>query len=198
VSTLLIRGYATGQRIYAAVVFAAAGGFFTWLYETNRTGKGSWFGLVMIAGCFWVSAYWIFLPKVLGVLTPRGLDYRNEDLGLLFWYPWFHLDWERVTEIQNYEITDKGGPALMTIVRATDADQPGKVHTYRISSANMDYYRFLDYLKTAVDPAALAQGSLPLDPMQLRRQLHGDQLRKLGGLGLAIIALLILTYLLRG
>jgi hypothetical protein len=198
VRTLLIRGYPTGQRIYAACAFGAFGMFFTWLYWTNRAGKDSWFGLIMIVVSFWLAAYWVFLPTVLGVLTPRGLDYRNEDLGLLFWYPWYHIDWDGVMEIRNYEMTGKGSPAMVTVLRATDANRPGKVRTYRISSGNTDYYRFLAYLREVVDPAKLAQGSLPLDPVLLRRQLQADQLRKLGGLGIAVAALVILAYLLRG
>jgi hypothetical protein len=193
-----IRGYPKWQRIYAACVFGAGGIFFIWLYWTNPTSKNNWIAIVMIAACFWLTAYCIRLPRVLGVLTPEGMDYINEDLGLLFYYPWFHIDWSQVTDIQNFEQSGKGGPCMVTILRARDTKRPGKMHSFRINSTNMDYYRFLAYVKAVVDPAVVERNSLPLDPALLRKKLLGDQKHKLAALFLTILILILFAYLILG
>jgi hypothetical protein len=197
VETLEIRGYPKWQRIYAACVFGTAGIFFLWLYWNNRSSEGSWFGLLMIALCFWVATYWIRLPKVLGVLKPEGMDYIDQDLALLFYYPWLHIDWDQITGIRTFEQSGKGGPVMVTILHAGDAKDPEKTHSFRISSANMDYYRFLAYLRAVADPATLEKNSLPLDPAELRQKLGRDRWKKLGILILTGVILLIGTYFIR-
>jgi hypothetical protein len=197
VETLQIRGYPKWQRIYAACVFGAAGIFFLWLYWENRSSEGSWFGLLVIALCFWLAAYWIRLPKVLGVLTPEGMDYIDQDLALLFYYPWIHFDWDRITGIQTFEQSGKGGPVMVTVLHAGDAESPGKTHSFRISSANMDYYHFMAYLRTVADPATVENNSLPLDPALLRQKLRHDQWQKLGVLFVTALVLVVGTYFIR-
>jgi hypothetical protein len=172
--TMEIHGYPKWQRIYTACIFVVVGLFFLWLYWTNPSSKGSWFGLILTALNFWLAIYWICLPKVLGVLTPVGMDYINQELGFFFCYRWFHIDWHKVTLIRTVEKTGKGGPFLETILRAVDTEDPGKTHSFRINSSNMDYYRFLAYTKAVVDPAALTRDSLPLDPTLLSRKVRGD------------------------
>ena len=196
--TMKIRGYPKWQRIYAACVFGAGGIFFIWLLWTNPTSKNDWIGIVMVTACFWLTAYWIRLPRILGVLTPEGMDYINEDLGLLFYYPWFHIDWNQVTNIQTSEQTGKGGPFMVTILRARDTKRPGKMHSFRINSTNMDYYRFLAYVKAVVDPAVVERNSLPLDPALLRKKLLGDQKHKLAALFLTILIFILFAYLILG
>jgi hypothetical protein len=193
--TIKIRGYPKWQRIYAACVFGAAGIFFIWLYCTNPTSKNNWIAIVMVVLCFWLTAYWIRLPRILGVLTPEGMDYINEDLGLLFYYPWFHIDWNQVTGIQTFEQSGNGGPVMVTILHARDTKRPGKTRSFRINSNNMDYYRFLAYVKAVVDPSVVERNSLPLDPTLLRKKLLGDQRHKLTMLFLIILVLIILAYL---
>jgi len=196
--TMEIHGYPKWQRVYAVCVFVVVGVFFVWLYWTNRSSDGSWIGLIMITACFWQAAYWVCLPRVLGVLTPEGMDYINEDLGFLFYYPWFHIDWNSITDIQTFEQTGKGAPVMETILRANDAKKPGKVHTFRIYSTNMDYYRVLDYIKAVVDPAVyIKRDGLPLNPALLRKKLQGDMRHKLASLMLVILILLIFSYLFR-
>jgi hypothetical protein len=196
--TLEIQGYPKWQRVYAVCVFVVVGVFFIWLYWNNRSSEGSWIGLIMITLCFWQAFYWVCLPKVLGVLMPEGMDYINEDLGFLFYYPWFHIDWNLVTDIHTFEETGKGPPVLVTVLRARDKMDSEKIHSFRIYSTNMDYYRVLAYIKTVVDPAAfMKRDSLPLDPALLRAKLQGDMRHKLASLFLAILILLIFAYLFR-
>ena len=107
IETMQIQGYPKWQRVYAVCVFVVVGVFFVWLYWNNRSSEGSWIGLIMIVLCFWQAIYWVCLPKVLGVLKTDGMDYINEDLGFLFYYPWFHIDWNQVTNIQTSEQSDK-------------------------------------------------------------------------------------------
>jgi hypothetical protein len=197
-NTLKIKGYPTGQRIFAACVFGAGGIFFIWLLWTNPTAKNDWIGIVMVVACFWLAAYWIRLPRILGVLTPEGMDYINEDLALLFYYPWFHIDWNQVTDIQTSEQSGKGGPAMVTILRARDTKRPGKIHSFRITSTNRDYYRFIAYVKTVVDPAVVERNSLPLNPALLRKKLFSDQKHKLGALFLSALIFILLAYLILG
>jgi hypothetical protein len=186
-----IRGYPKWQRIYAACVFGIAGVFFVWLYSNNRKVDGSWIGLVLFAGCFWVALYWVCLPRILGELTPEGIDYLNEDLGFLFHYPWFHMDWDRVTEIRTFEKEGGSAPVMVTVLRATDAQDSQRTRTFRIDSNNMDYYRALDYIRTVADPAAFSrEDSLPLDPALLRAKLRGDMRHKLASLVVTILILL--------
>jgi len=193
-----IRGYPKWQSVYAVCLFAVAGLFFIWLYWTNRSSEGSWVGLVMIAVSFWVAAYWACLPKILGVLTPEGMDYINEDIAFLFYYPWFHIDWDKVTDIQTFEEKGKGAPVMVTVLRATDTKDTGGVHSFRITSANMDYYRSLAYIKDIADPAvSMKRESLPLEPALLRTKLQSDMMRKLAGLFITILLLLIFLYLFR-
>lgn len=192
-----VRGYPRWQRIYAACIFAAGAIFFLWLYWNNRASAGSGIGLAIAAVCFWQAVYWVRLPKVLAVLQPDGMDYINQDLAMLFWYRWFHIDWNRITDIQTHEQSDRSGPFLVTVLRAGVADRPGKIRSFRITSRNMDYYRFLEYLKAVTEPAKLKQGGLPLEPAQLRQTLRRDQWRKLAGLYLTVLALIIVAYFIR-
>ena len=178
--------------------FRCSGIFFVWLYWNYRSSEGSWFGLIMVALCFWQASYWVCLPKVLGVLTPEGMDYINEDLGFLFYYPWFHIDWNRVTDIHTFEKTGKGPAIMVTVLRATDKKDPRKVHTFRIYSTNMDYYRVLAYIKAVVNPAAyMKKDSLPLEPALLHQKLLGDMRHKLASLILTILILFIFAYFTR-
>jgi hypothetical protein len=198
IETMEIQGYPKWQRVYAVCVFGVVGIFFAWLYWNNRSSEGSWFGLIMIALCFWQASYWVCLPKVLGVLTPEGMDYINEDLGFLFYYPWFHIDWDQVTDIHTFEETDKNPPVMVTVLRATDKKNSGKVHAFRIYSTNMDYYRVLAYIKAVVNPAAFKKtDSLPLEPALLRKKLQGDMRHKLASLLITSLILLIFAYFTR-
>ena len=196
--TMEIHGYPKWQRVYAVCVFVVVGVFFVWLYWNNRSSEGSWIGLIMITLSFWQAFYWVCLPKIIGLLTTDGMDYINEDLGFLFYYPWFHIDWNRVTDIHTFEETGKGPPVMVTVLRAMDAKDSGKVHSFRIYSTNIDYYRVLAYIKTVVDPAVFIKSdSLPLDPALLRTKLQGDMKHKLASLFLAILILLIFAYFTR-
>jgi hypothetical protein len=197
-AAMKIRGYPKWQRVYAAGLFGLAGIFFTWLYFNNRTAQDSWVGLVMIAACLWLALYWVCLPRVLGELTPEGIDYLNEDLGFLFYYPWFHVDWNRVTDVHTFEREGGSAPVMVTVVRATDAKDPHKMHTFRIDSTKMDYYRVLDYIRAAANPAAFkGKDGLPLDPALLRSKLQGDMRHRFASLVVTIIILLGLLYFTR-
>jgi hypothetical protein len=198
IGAMKIRGYPKWQRIYAACVFGLAGIFFAWLYSSYRKAEGSWIGLILMAACFWVALYWVCLPRILGELTPEGINYLNEDLGFLFYYPWFHIDWNRVTEIRTFEKEGGSAAVMVTVVRATDAKDTQKMHTFRIDSNNMDYDRVLEYIKTVADPATFeGKDSLPLDPALLRSKLQGDMRHRFASLIVTILILLGFLYFTR-
>jgi hypothetical protein len=194
---LEIRGYPKGQRIYAVAVFSAAGLFFLWLVWSNPTAQNNWIGFVMAGACFWLAAYWLFLPKVLAIVTTRGVDWLDEDLALLFLHRHQHLDWNKVKDVKTRESSGKGGPFWVTEVVAADSADPQKTRRYRITSQNMEYYRFVDYAKHAVAGQMTDPQGLAMDPVRMKKILFADQILKLAGLFLTSLALLAFLYFFR-
>jgi len=147
--------------------------------------------------CFWLAAYWFFLPRVLVVLRPEGMDYHNEDLALLFIYPWFHIAWDQIYEIQTHEETGKSGPVMVTTVRARDPHTPDRTRAFRINSTNMNYKFFLEYLKDSTNPDQASRNSIPLEPDQIQSRLRLDRIFQLGAMILSALAFLLFVLFIR-
>jgi hypothetical protein len=192
-----IKGYPAGQRIFLAVLFLAGGLFFLWIFWIQRAFP---FGLSMLWALFavifsWAGAYWLFSPRVLAVLGSQGMDYIDQDLAFFFVFKRCTIVWDRVRDIQTYEESGKGGPIMITRVQAGDAQNPRKILRFQITSQQVGYYRFLEFLKRMVDPARVEKNSLGVDADKLRGKLRGD--RVYGWIKLAltfVLAVLFLIY----
>jgi hypothetical protein len=192
-----IKWYPAGQRIFLAVLFLAGGLFFIWIFWIQKVSP---FSLSILWALFavifsWAGAYWLFFPRVLAVLGPQGMDYINQDLAFFLIFKRCTIVWDRVTDIRTYEESGNGGPVLITRVQATDEQNPRKVLRFQITSRQVGYYRFLEFLKRVVDPATVQKNGLGMDADKLRGKLRRDRIYGWIKLALTfVLAVLFLAY----
>ena len=187
------------DRVSGIVVVGAAGALFAFLAFAQQS-RGHEVGYLVSGAFVWWALYFASLPGIKVALDPVGIEFADMSWAIFFRYPRYRVAWRDVVEIGSRTVASKYGNFIETRVKVRISEVPLATRRVAVTSRDPGYYAFLKQLKAHVDPSAVAEGGMGIDPGEIGvvdGQISYSRLQLLLGLFIGSLLLVGIAYITR-